>query len=117
MLVHQQYVPHLYNTGFSFKDYTTRTPEILSRKHQIISREDMEQYIKDNELVEYDKTDGYYSGTSIKQIKVVMQAGKTCLLHLQPQVCVSIQQIMCARILAKRYIYRRVSCFTVLESY
>ena len=48
----------------------------------------MEQYIKDNELVEYDKTDGHYSGTSIQQIKVVKEAGKTCLLYLQPQVSI-----------------------------
>lgn len=65
--------------------YTTRTPEILASKHQIISQEEIEQYIRENELVEYDKTGGYYSGTSIKQIKVVMEAGKTCLLRLQPQ--------------------------------
>ena len=67
-------------------DYTTRTPEVLARKHLIVSNEEMEQYIKDNELVEYDKTGGHYSGTSIQQIKVVMEAGKTCLLYLQPQV-------------------------------
>ena len=70
-----------------YSDYTTRTPEILASKHQIISQEEIEQYIRENELVEYDKTGGYYSGTSIKQIKVVMEAGKTCLLRLQPQVC------------------------------
>lgn len=67
-------------------DYTTRTPEILACKHQIISREEMEQHIKDNELVEYERPGGYYSGTSIQEIKVVMDTGKTCLLRLQPQV-------------------------------
>lgn len=46
----------------------------------------MEQHIKENELVEYDKIGNHYSGTSIQQIKDVMEAGKTCLLHIQPQV-------------------------------
>lgn len=67
-------------------DYTTQSPEILASKHQIVSQQEMEQYIRKNELVEYNKTGGHYSGTSIQQIKVVMEAGRTCLLHIQPQV-------------------------------
>ena len=47
----------------------------------------MEKHIKDNELIEYDRISNHYSGTSVQQIKVVMEAGKTCLLHIQPQVC------------------------------
>ena len=86
-------------------DYTTRTPEVLACKHLIVSREEMEQYMKDNELVEYDKTGSHYSGTSIQQIKVVMEAGKTCLLYLQPQVS------------TKHIIYMYHWCLTVLESY
>jgi len=48
----------------------------------------MQHYIKDNELVEYDKTGSHYSGTSARQIQVVMETGKTCLLQLKPQVCI-----------------------------
>lgn len=64
---------------------TSQSPKIPASEHLIISQQEMEQHIKENKLVEYDKTGNHYSGTSIRQIKNVMEAGKTCLLHIQPQ--------------------------------
>lgn len=79
-------VNNYYSSGFHL-DYTTQLPKMPTGEHLIVSREEMEQHIKDNKLVEYDRIGNHYLGTSVQQIKVVMDAGKTCLLYIQPQVC------------------------------
>jgi len=66
-------------------DYS-RPPASSTHKHRILSTDEIEHCIRENELVEYEKINGHYAGTAAQQIKDVMQASKTCLLVIQPQV-------------------------------
>jgi len=64
----------------------SRPPPPGTHKHRILSTDEIEHCIRENKLVEYEKINGHYAGTATQQIQDVMQASKTCLLVIQPQV-------------------------------
>jgi len=68
--------------------HTTRSPkpqEVNGRDFIFVSRAEMERGIKNKQFIEHMEYRGHLYGTTFEAVEEVMRAGKSCVLHLQPQ--------------------------------
>lgn len=69
---------------------TSRRPREEERDGQnycFVTREVMEKDIKESRYLEHGEYDGNLYGTKIDSIHEVVDAGRTCILDVNPQVC------------------------------
>lgn len=69
---------------------TSRQPREEERDGQnycFVTREVMEKDIKESRYLEHGEYDGNLYGTKIDSIHEVVDAGRTCILDVNPQVC------------------------------
>ncbi|XP_063683183.1 MAGUK p55 subfamily member 7-like [Bolinopsis microptera] len=67
--------------------HTTRSPkqhEINGRDLVFVTRPEMERGIKSRQFIEHMEYKGHLYGTTFEAVEMVQQAGKSCILHLQP---------------------------------
>lgn len=68
---------------------TSRQPREEERDGQnycFVTREQMEKDVKENRYLEHGEYDGNLYGTKIDSIHEVVNAGRTCILDVNPQV-------------------------------
>ena len=83
---------------------TSRPPqpsEVDQKVYHFVSKQCMEKDIQNNKFVEHGFFSGHYYGTSINSIRSVVNARKTCILVLIPQV---------SPVLCDVYMYIHVQC-------
>ncbi|KAJ2159888.1 guanylate kinase [Coemansia sp. RSA 552] len=73
--------------GFSVSN-TTRSPragEVDGRDYHFLTREQFLQAVKDGEFIEHAEFSGNMYGTTVRAVKAVAEAGKTCILDIDVQ--------------------------------
>ena len=63
-----------------------KSNEQNGKDFHFVSRQKMERDIENYAFVEHFYHEGHYFGTSVDSIHNVMNSGRICLLHLDPQV-------------------------------
>lgn len=63
-----------------------REEEKDGQNYCFVTREEMERDIKESRYLEHGEYDGNLYGTKIDSIHEVVQAGRTCILDVNPQV-------------------------------
>lgn len=64
-----------------------REEERDGQNYCFVTREQMEKDIKEGRYLEHGEYDGNLYGTKIDSIHEVVDAGRTCILDVNPQVC------------------------------
>lgn len=77
--------PFRYGTTVPFTSRPAREEERDGQNYCFVSREQMERDIKDSRYLEHGEYDGNLYGTKIDSIHEVVQAGRTCILDVNPQ--------------------------------
>lgn len=77
--------PLRYGTTVPFTSRPAREEERDGQNYCFVTREHMEQDIKDSRYLEHGEYDGNLYGTKIDSIHEVVQAGRTCILDINPQ--------------------------------
>lgn len=77
--------PLRYGTTVPFTSRPAREEERDGQNYCFVTREQMEQDIKDSKYLEHGEYDGNLYGTKIDSIHEVVQAGRTCILDVNPQ--------------------------------
>ena len=57
-----------------------RDGEVPGRNYHFLSREEMDRDIKDGKYLEFGELNNNYYGTSLAALKIVIDAGKTCIV-------------------------------------
>ncbi|NXL25129.1 MPP4 protein, partial [Setophaga kirtlandii] len=68
--------------------HTTRVQksyEMNGREYHYISKETFENMVYSHRMLEYGEYKGYLYGTSIDAVRTVLDAGKICVIDLEPQ--------------------------------
>ncbi|NWY92828.1 MPP4 protein, partial [Loxia curvirostra] len=68
--------------------HTTRVQksyEMNGREYHFISKETFENMVYSHRMLEYGEYKGYLYGTSIDAVRTVLDAGKICVIDLEPQ--------------------------------
>ncbi|NXY57374.1 MPP4 protein, partial [Callaeas wilsoni] len=68
--------------------HTTRVQksyEVNGREYHYISKETFENMVYSHRMLEYGEYKGYLYGTSIDAVRTVLDAGKICVIDLEPQ--------------------------------
>lgn len=77
--------PLRYGTTVPFTSRPAREEERDGQNYCFVTREQMEKDIKDSKYLEHGEYDGNLYGTNIDSIHEVVQAGRTCILDVNPQ--------------------------------
>lgn len=77
--------PLRYGTTVPFTSRPAREEERDGQNYCFVTREQMEHDIKDSRYLEHGEYDGNLYGTKIDSIHEVVQAGRTCILDINPQ--------------------------------
>lgn len=77
--------PLRYGTTVPFTSRPAREEERDGQNYCFVTREQMERDIKDSRYLEHGEYDGNLYGTKIDSIHEVVQAGRTCILDINPQ--------------------------------
>lgn len=77
--------PLRYGTTVPFTSRPAREEERDGQNYCFVTREQMEHDIKDSKYLEHGEYDGNLYGTKIDSIHEVVQAGRTCILDVNPQ--------------------------------
>ncbi|XP_026149141.1 MAGUK p55 subfamily member 6a [Mastacembelus armatus] len=77
--------PLLYGTTIPFTSRQPREEERDGQNYCFVTREEMEKDIKDSRYLEHGEYDGNLYGTKIDSIHEVVDAGRTCILDVNPQ--------------------------------
>ncbi|KAJ0047431.1 hypothetical protein NL108_001302, partial [Boleophthalmus pectinirostris] len=77
--------PLRYGTTVPFTSRPPREEERDGQNYCFVTREQMERDIKDSRYLEHGEYDGNLYGTKIDSIHEVVQAGRTCILDVNPQ--------------------------------
>uniref|UniRef100_A0A8C6WK19 Membrane protein, palmitoylated 6a (MAGUK p55 subfamily member 6) n=1 Tax=Neogobius melanostomus TaxID=47308 RepID=A0A8C6WK19_9GOBI len=77
--------PLRYGTTVPFTSRPAREEERNGENYCFVTREKMEQDIKDSRYLEHGEYDGNLYGTKIDSIHEVVKAGRTCILDINPQ--------------------------------
>lgn len=77
--------PLRYGTTVPFTSRPAREEERDGENYCFVTREQMERDIKDSRYLEHGEYDGNLYGTKIDSIHEVVQAGRTCILDINPQ--------------------------------
>lgn len=64
----------------------SREEERDGQNYRFVTREEMEKDIKESRYLEHGEYDGNLYGTKIDSIHEVVDAGRTCILDVNPQV-------------------------------
>ncbi|NXR17918.1 MPP4 protein, partial [Cinclus mexicanus] len=68
--------------------HTTRVQksyEMNGREYHYVSKETFENMVYSHRMLEYGEYKGYLYGTSIDAVRAVLEAGKICVIDLEPQ--------------------------------
>ncbi|NWY11238.1 MPP4 protein, partial [Aphelocoma coerulescens] len=68
--------------------HTTRVQksyEMNGREYHYVSKETFENMVYSHRMLEYGEYKGYLYGTSIDAVRTVLDAGKICVIDLEPQ--------------------------------
>uniref|UniRef100_UPI0037E8B20A MAGUK p55 subfamily member 6a n=1 Tax=Semicossyphus pulcher TaxID=241346 RepID=UPI0037E8B20A len=77
--------PLRYGTTVPFTSRRPREEEMDGQNYCFVMREDMEKDIKESRYLEHGEYDGNLYGTKIDSIHEVVDAGRTCILDVNPQ--------------------------------
>ncbi|XP_076009896.1 protein PALS2-like [Genypterus blacodes] len=77
--------PLLYGTTVPFTSRHPREEERNGQSYCFVTREEMEKDIKNSRYLEHGEYDGNLYGTKIDSIHEVVDAGRTCILDVNPQ--------------------------------
>uniref|UniRef100_A0A8C9XL12 Protein associated with LIN7 2, MAGUK p55 family member a n=1 Tax=Sander lucioperca TaxID=283035 RepID=A0A8C9XL12_SANLU len=77
--------PLRYGTTVPFTSRRPREEERDGQNYCFVTREEMERDIKDSRYLEHGEYDGNLYGTNIHSIHEVVNAGRTCILDVNPQ--------------------------------
>uniref|UniRef100_A0A8C5ERF1 MAGUK p55 subfamily member 6-like n=1 Tax=Gouania willdenowi TaxID=441366 RepID=A0A8C5ERF1_GOUWI len=77
--------PLRYGTTVPFTSRRPREEELDGQNYCFVQREEMEKDIKDSRYLEHGEYDGNLYGTKIDSIHEVVNAGRTCILDVNPQ--------------------------------
>ncbi|XP_017282051.1 MAGUK p55 subfamily member 6a isoform X2 [Kryptolebias marmoratus] len=77
--------PLRYGTTVPFTSRRPREEEKDGQNYCFVTREEMEKDIKESRYLEHGEYDGNLYGTKIDSIHEVVQAGRTCILDVNPQ--------------------------------
>ncbi|XP_033836355.1 MAGUK p55 subfamily member 6a [Periophthalmus magnuspinnatus] len=77
--------PLRYGTTVPFTSRPPREEERDGQNYCFVTREQMERDIKDSRYLEHGEYDGNLYGTKIDSIHEVVEAGRTCILDVNPQ--------------------------------
>ncbi|XP_071388918.1 MAGUK p55 subfamily member 6a isoform X1 [Centroberyx affinis] len=77
--------PLRYGTTVPFTSRRPREEERDGQSYCFVTREEMEKDIKDSRYLEHGEYDGNLYGTKIDSIHEVVEAGRTCILDVNPQ--------------------------------
>ncbi|XP_035661434.1 MAGUK p55 subfamily member 7-like isoform X1 [Branchiostoma floridae] len=81
--------PDMYRSTVPHMAYDTtrqrKNVEIDGKDYHYVSRQVMEAEIQNNKLIEYGEYRGNLYGTHIDSVRAVVQAGRVCVLCVQPQ--------------------------------
>ncbi|XP_066264215.1 MAGUK p55 subfamily member 7-like [Branchiostoma lanceolatum] len=77
--------PDMYRSTVPHTTRQRKNVEIDGKDYHYVSRQVMEAEIQNNKLIEYGEYRGNLYGTHIDSVRAVVQAGRVCVLCVQPQ--------------------------------
>uniref|UniRef100_H9G4W2 Membrane palmitoylated protein 4 n=1 Tax=Anolis carolinensis TaxID=28377 RepID=H9G4W2_ANOCA len=77
--------PHLFQSAVPHTTRAQKSYEVNGREYHYVSKETFENMVYSHRMLEYGEYKGNFYGTSTDSVRAVLDAGKICIVDLEPQ--------------------------------